>query len=145
MQKFLIAGLIAFAAIMVSCGDKGESGSAAVKTGSIIPVIENEEEFKRIVADSGDRLLLIDFYADWCPPCRELAPVLEEIAREKKESVTVYKINVDDHKELAATLGARGIPFLAFVRNQKPVHTMTGLFPKRKYLEAIEKLNRTAD
>jgi thioredoxin len=144
MQKLLIAGLIAFVALSASCGNKGESGPTAVKTGSIIPLIANEDEFKRIVADSGDRLLMVDFYADWCPPCKELTPVLEEIATEKKEHVTVYKINVDDNKELAASLGARGIPFLAFIRNQKPVHTMTGLFSKGKYIEAIDKLNRTA-
>ena len=77
---------------------------------------------------------LLDFYADWCGPCRMVAPVIEEIAREHPEYV-VGKINVDESPELAQKYGVFSIPTLAVVKEGRIAGRMTGAKPKEKILE----------
>ena len=83
-----------------------------------------KEEFKTRVMDyeknktwvfEGTRPAIIDFYADWCGPCKATAPVLEEIAGEYEGKIDVYKVNVDTEQELAALFGIRSIPTLLFI------------------------------
>ena len=81
-----------------------------------------------------DKPVLLDFYADWCGPCRMVAPVIEEIAREHPEYV-VGKINVDESPELAQKYGVFSIPTLAVVKDGRIAGRMTGAKPKEKILE----------
>ena len=99
--------------------------------------IKNMDEFRRIVSTAGDRLLMFDFYATWCPPCKELEPILEAVAWQKKGVADVYRINYDENNSLAELMGVRGIPFVAFVKNQTLVYSLMGLRPQKSYLEAI--------
>ena len=97
---------------------------------SVIKV--NQSNFDEILA--GDKPTLLDFYADWCGPCRMVAPVIEEIAREHPEYV-VGKINVDESPELAQKYGVFSIPTLAVVKEGRIAGRMTGAKPKEKILE----------
>ena len=97
---------------------------------SVIKV--NQSNFDEILA--GKKPALLDFYADWCGPCRMVAPVIEEIAREHPEYV-VGKINVDESPELAQKYGVFSIPTLAVVRDGRIAGRMTGAKPKEKILE----------
>lgn len=97
---------------------------------SVIKV--NQSNFDEILA--GDKPTLLDFYADWCGPCRMVAPVIEEIAREHPEYV-VGKINVDESPELAQKYGVFSIPTLAVVKDGRIAGRMTGAKPKEKILE----------
>ena len=97
---------------------------------SVIKV--NQNNFDEILA--GEKPALLDFYADWCGPCRMVAPVIEEIAREHPEYV-VGKINVDESPELAQKYGVFSIPTLAVVRDGRIAGRMTGAKPKEKILE----------
>ena len=72
---------------------------------------EKNEDWKYI----GDKPCIIDFYADWCAPCKTIAPILEELASEESSKMTVYKINVEDETELASIFSIRSIPSLLFV------------------------------
>ena len=83
---------------------------------------------------AGSSPILLDFYADWCGPCRMVAPVIEEIAREHPEYV-VGKINVDESPELAQKYGVFSIPTLAVVKEGRIAGRMTGAKPKEKILE----------
>ena len=79
-----------------------------------------------------DQPVLVDFYADWCGPCRMLAPVLEEIAREYEGGVKVGKVNVDEENELAAAFGISSIPALFVVKNGKVAASTVGYMPEEE-------------
>ena len=73
-----------------------------------------------------DRIVLVDFYADWCGPCKNMEPVLNKIAKTHGKEVAVYKINIDKNQSLASELGIRSIPFLSIYKNGKQVWKHTG-------------------
>ncbi len=72
-------------------------------------------------------LVLVDFWAEWCGPCRQLGPILEAIDEEMGESVTIYKMNVDDSPETASQFGIRSIPTMFLFKDGKQVDTKVGL------------------
>lgn len=81
---------------------------------------------------------IIDFYADWCGPCKMVAPVLEELEKEYEGKINVYKINTEQEVELASAFGIRSIPSLLFVPlNEQPQMAM-GALPKESFKQVIE-------
>ena len=88
----------------------------------------------------GDKPALIDFYAEWCGPCKMLAPVLEDISNEYAGKVDVYKVNVDAEEELAMLFGIRSIPTLIFIEKDGTMHRSQGAMGKPQLKEAIEKI-----
>ncbi|MDP8267232.1 MAG: thioredoxin [Candidatus Tenebribacter davisii] len=86
----------------------------------------------------GDKPCIIDFYADWCGPCKMVAPVLEELAKEYEGKIDIYKINTEDQQELAAAFGIRSIPSVLFCpKDDKPQMSM-GALPKESFVKAIK-------
>lgn len=81
--------------------------------------------------------VLIDFYADWCGPCRMLAPIIEEIKKEATD-VKVVKINVDENMAIAEQFGVRNIPTLVIVKDGKVVKQAAGFRPKKDILQMLE-------
>ncbi len=96
----------------------------------------NPKEWKYL----GDKPALIDFYADWCGPCKGLAPVLEDLAAEYEGQVYVYKINTEDEQELAALFGIRSIPSLLFVPMHGQPQMAVGALPKTELKKGIESI-----
>lgn len=97
--------------------------------------IVDEKNFEAEVLKS-DKLVLIDFYADWCGPCKALAPTLEKFAEDNKDKVKVVKVNVDDSPNLSAAFGIRSIPTLVTMKDNQALYGAVGNLPK----EALEKL-----
>ena len=93
----------------------------------------NFEEIK-----NSEKPVLLDFYADWCGPCRMVAPIVEEIANER-DDIVVGKINVDDEEELAGKFGVFSIPTLVVMKNGRIVVQEAGAKPKAAILAMIEK------
>jgi len=129
---------------IVSCKNNTNEKAQAQTSNSVIASIDNVEQLNKIIEISNERLLILEFYADWCPPCKELAPILEKIAKEKSETVTIYKIDIDRHRELMNSFRVTGIPHVAFVKNKENVFSLTGLYPKTMYLKVIEKYTKSA-
>lgn len=88
----------------------------------------------------GSRPAIIDFYADWCGPCRALAPVLEDVADSYKGRVDVYKVDTEASPELAALFGVRGIPAILFVPLKGEPAMASGYMPKESFDRAISDL-----
>ena len=94
-----------------------------------------KENFEKEVLNSEEPVLL-DFYADWCGPCRMVGPVLEEISRERAD-VKVGKINVDEQPELATRFRVMSIPMLAVMKNGRLVNQTVGFRPKAQILSMV--------
>ena len=91
----------------------------------------NKQNFEQVRAS--DKTVLLDFYADWCGPCRMVSPVVDEIARENPQYF-VGKINVDNEPELAASFGVSSIPMLVVMKNGKIAAQAVGARPKEQIL-----------
>ena len=89
---------------------------------------------------AGNQPLVVDFWATWCGPCRMLAPVISELAKEYDGRITVGKCDVEDNDELAAELGIRNIPTILFFKNGEVVDKLIGAQPKAKLQEAFNNL-----
>jgi len=109
-----------------------------------------KDEFLKRVADYetnpsewiylGDKPAIVDFYADWCGPCKMVAPVLEELAAEYSDDIYIYKINTEDEPDLSAAFGIRSIPSLLFIpMNESPQMAM-GAMSKADFKRAIKEV-----
>lgn len=95
----------------------------------------NKDNFELV--KNSEKPVLLDFFAEWCGPCRMVSPIVDEIAAER-DDVMVGKINVDDEPELAAAFGVSSIPMLAVVKNGVVVNQSVGARPKPQILAMLE-------
>lgn len=96
-----------------------------------------DTNFKEQVLDSG-KLTVIDFWAEWCGPCRAIGPVIEELAKEYDGSVNVGKVNVDQNPQLSINYGITSIPAILFVKGGQVVDKLVGAQPKAQFVKKIE-------
>lgn len=128
---WLVLGLLIW-----GCMDK-KTGVA--KAPEATPRIADTASFDHLLASAGERLLVIEFFADWCAPCKLLAPILVEVAEEVKDLADVYTIDVDANRRLAQRMGVSGIPNILLIKNGKTLDRLRGLLPKETYLTAIRR------
>ena len=107
------------------------------------------EDFKKEVFDyvnnkewkfQGELPIIIDFYADWCGPCKQIAPVLEELATEYEGKINVLKLNVDENQEVAGAFGIRNIPSVLFVPMEGQPQMSVGALPKEGFVQGIKQV-----
>lgn len=84
-------------------------------------------------------VVLVDFWADWCMPCRMMAPILNEVAEATEGSATIYKLNVDEQQQVAAKYGIRNIPTMILFKDGKEVERIIGVKPKDSIISSINK------
>lgn len=88
----------------------------------------------------GSKPCLIDFYADWCAPCKVVAPVLEELQKEYDDKLVIYKVNTEDQQQLAGMFGIQSIPSLLFVPMEGQPQMAMGALPKQSFEKAISEV-----
>lgn len=86
----------------------------------------------------GERPCIIDFYADWCGPCKMVAPVLEELAKDFDGKIDVFKVNTEEEQELASVFGIRSIPSFLFVPSDGQPQMAMGALPKETFVQAFK-------
>lgn len=101
------------------------------------PIHVTDETFDETIGAPG-KAVLVDFWADWCGPCHAIAPVLEELAAEYGERLTVAKVNVDENTRKAAEFGVRAIPTLVLFSDGKPVQSLVGVQTKSALKATID-------
>lgn len=94
---------------------------------------ENNKDWKF----AGDKPCIIDFYAEWCGPCKMVAPVLEELASEYEGKIDIYKVNTEEQQQLAGMFEVRSIPTILFVPKEGQPQVAMGALPKQSFEQAI--------
>lgn len=106
-----------------------------MSSGKVVTV--TDEEFESTVLQS-DKPVILDFWAEWCQPCKMLSPTVEEIAGEYEDTIRVGKLNVDDNPNTATKYGIRGIPTLLFFKGGQVVQQMVGVKSKAEIKKVID-------
>jgi thioredoxin len=88
----------------------------------------------------GDKPCIIDFYANWCAPCKMVAPILEELSNEYADQIVIYKVNTEEEQELSAVFGIRSIPSILFCPMEGQPQMAAGALPKTAFKQAIEEV-----
>ena len=100
----------------------------------------NEAEFNDAVVEaSSKKLIIVDFWAPWCGPCKQLTPVLEKVAKSSADKITLVKINIDENQQIAAQLRIQSIPTVYAFKDKQIVDAFQGALPEKKIIEFIEK------
>ncbi|PPR47874.1 MAG: Thioredoxin-1 [Alphaproteobacteria bacterium MarineAlpha5_Bin9] len=109
---------------------------------SIFDITENEF-VEKVINESENKIILVDFWAPWCGPCKQLTPLLEEIVKDSQGIVSLAKINIDENQQIAAQLQIQSIPAVFAFYKKKLVNGFKGVIPKNKIIEFIEKVSGT--
>lgn len=105
--------------------------------GKIMDVLKiTSENFEQEVINA-DKMVVVDFYADWCGPCKMMAPIIEEIAKELEGKAKVGKINIDDNQNLAVEYQVMSIPTIAIFKQGKVIQSFVGVTDKQEILDAV--------
>ncbi len=139
---------IAVLLISVSCTmaakDKTDTGKTSQgevitlnKADFLTKVFNYEKNLDQWVYE-GDKPCIIDFYADWCPPCKKIAPILKELAADYKDDIIIYKVNIDNEQELKTLFGIQSIPSLLFVPAKGKPQMAQGALPKDVFVQQID-------
>ena len=156
MKNFRTILLLLAAVVAVSCSNSTETKAQSDKSSQSTEVVAeegktihmNKEMFIERVMDfetnkeqwvyRGDKPAVIDFYADWCKPCKLIAPIMDELAEEYKGQIYIYKVDTQVERELASVFGIRSIPAVLFIPMEGKPQMSTGALPKETFKSAID-------
>ena len=136
-KKLITLLHILFVLFAINCATQAQKPIKLSKA-DFLKKVHNYETSPEAWKYLGDKPCIIDFYADWCGSCRNIAPILEELAAEYKGEIYIYKVDTDKEKELAIAFGIQSLPTLLFVPLNGDPQMAKGALPKETFKEAIE-------
>ena len=142
MKKIFAAAVCALC--LVSCGQKKEAApaeeqqpatevAAAEKAPAVIKLAKGAT-----IAKEAEKLVVIDFNATWCGPCRQFAPTFDKVAEEYADRAVFYSVDVDDHNDLAAQYNVQSIPMVVYLKPDGTYTSTVGLIPESEFTAAID-------
>ncbi|MFI3266405.1 MAG: thioredoxin [Rikenellaceae bacterium] len=142
MRKIFLAFVLT-SLVITSCGQTKTDKQVSTEN---LPTEVNTEQFIEQIIDFrdkdwrflGDQPVVIDFYASWCPPCKKLSPILDELSQEYKGKVKFYKVNVDNEPDLVKVFDIKSMPTLVYVALNGDLTSSIGYMTKKKLIELIE-------
>ncbi|MBU1078677.1 MAG: thioredoxin family protein [Spirochaetes bacterium] len=128
--------------LLISCGSKSDRTGQRDpdNKGKIVHEIETVKEFNDLIDNSAGKILIVDFHANWCAPCKTLSPLLEKIAKEYTGKASFYKVNVDELRVIASRYQVTGIPYVVFFKDKKIAYSLVGLRSEQDYNKVIDAL-----
>jgi thioredoxin len=151
MKSIFLTTLLSIAIFSSGCATKGSesnqtSESSVSNEGKAVKI--NKQQFIELVYNyeanpdewvfEGDLPVIVDFYADWCAPCRIVAPILDELAKEYEGKIRIYKIDTDKEKDLARAFNIRSIPTMLFIPSEGRPQMSQGALPKETLKQVID-------
>ena len=146
----LMVSALTFTACQAKSDKKDNTTEKIINNNNMTTVKLTKEVFLEKVANYeanpnewkflGDVPCIIDFYADWCGPCKAIAPILDELAAEYGDKLIIYKVDTEKERDLASDFGIRSIPTLLFVPMEGAPQTVQGALPKAQLKEAIKEV-----
>ena len=124
------------------CGEKLESGSASEQDSK--PINITDQTFEREVLQTTGRPILVDCWAPWCPPCRMIAPLLDQLAAESHGSYRIAKLNVDENPQVSSRFQIASIPTMLIFKDGKLIDRLIGAHPKQTIAERLRVASRFA-
>lgn len=145
MRKIISLSVLALALMLGNCSagspeKKGNSGAVIVLTNETFKQKVFNYEVNKQWKYEGTMPAIIDFYANWCGPCRQISPRIEEIAKEYAGKIVVYKVDVDVEKQLAQSLGIQSLPTILFIPAKGQPQAAMGALPKESLVKAINEV-----
>jgi thioredoxin 1 len=146
MKKNIVLTALTFSLLIFGCksGNKPAEVPKLAAGEAVMPL--TNDTFRKYIFDyesekvwnyKGNKPAIIDFYADWCPPCRELSPLVEEIAKEYAGKIVVYKVNTDQERAVTQTLGISGLPTLVFIPVKGKPQLVVGFVSKENLEKGV--------
>ncbi len=149
MERKILLSVIISTLFFINCKSEISVAEESKDASGNSTIQLTNETFKKMVFNydlnkewkyEGDKPAIIDFYADWCSPCRQLSPLVDEIAKEYSGKIVVYKVNTDNEKILAQKLGITGLPTLLFIPLKGKPQISMGLLPKESLVKAVNEV-----
>lgn len=149
MEKKIFLSILISSMFFINCKSENPAVTAPKDGAGGSVVMLTNESFKKLVFNydvnkewkyEGDKPAIIDFYADWCVPCRQLSPLVDEIAKEYSGKIVVYKVDTEKERALSRSIGITGLPTLLFIPAEGKPQISMGLLPKESLVKAINEI-----
>jgi len=149
MKKKILLSILVSSMFFINCKSEKPTVAVSESAGESSVVMLTNDTFKKLVYNyelnkewkyEGDKPAIIDFYADWCAPCRQLSPLVDEVAKEYKGKIVVYKVDTEKEKALTQSMGITGLPTLLFIPAEGQPRISMGALPKESLVQAINEI-----